>query len=49
MKKNNKKTFTKIFIITRKQRVTKKLINKQGNLYTHTGKGVSFIELNSNL
>jgi len=48
MKKFKKKS-TKIFIISRKQPVTWKLINKSGLLYTHMGKGVSFIELNSNI
>lgn len=48
MKKQNKKKSTKIFIISRKQPVTWKLINKSGNLYTHMGKGVSYIDINSN-
>lgn len=49
MKKPTKKKSTQIYIISSKQRVTNKLINKPGNLYTHMGKNVSFIELNSTL
>jgi len=47
--KTTKKSVNKIIIISRKQIVTSKLINKQGNLATHVGKGLNFLDINSNI
>lgn len=47
--KITKKSSNKIFIISRKQIITSKLINKLGNLATNVGKGLSFLDINSNI